>query len=211
MLFLVCFIRTMEHNPKMGDPFVALAANGAPTDSLSAAASSRIEDGLPSSAETMAWQEEVRTFPETLTEVQKATFLKHGELILRRNIRREEFFNALHDEGNGGFAKGMEWRVVDGQSDAEIGDIVVTTLPLAPHEIAQGALKRAFISYVERNTPTPGIANTIVSTESTRYRGPTRSAEADGGFRPEDSPMNEATVDGMLLLGVCSSFMCSAC
>mmetsp|Transcript_42367 Transcript_42367/g.85727 ORF Transcript_42367/g.85727 Transcript_42367/m.85727 type:complete len:383 (+) Transcript_42367:133-1281(+) len=184
--------QTMEQNPKTGDPIVALAAFGAPADSSSAAASSRIDDGVSASAVTSAWQEVVRKFPEKpLSEDQKAVFLAQGELILLRNIRREDFFDALRGEENG-FAKGMEWRVVDPQSDAAVGDIVVTTLPLAPHEIAQRALERAFTSFVDLHAQNPAIANTIVGTGSTRYSGPTRSAEADGGFRPEDSPMNAA-------------------
>jgi hypothetical protein len=179
----------MEQNPK--------TAIGAPADSSSAAASS-CYDGLPSSAEKIAWKKVVRDFPEKpLSKDQKATFLAQGELLLLHDIRREDFFDALRGEENG-FAKGMEWRVVDPQSDAAVGDIVVTTLPLAPHEIAQRALERAFTDYVARSCR-PAISNTIVGTGSTRYSGPTRSAEADGGFRPEDSPMNAAG-KGMLLL-----------
>jgi len=191
------FNRTMKRTPS---PIVALAALGVPADSSSA---SRIDDGLSSSAETSAWQEAgqevVRKFPDSLSKDQKATFLAQGELLLLHNIRREEFLGSLRGEENG-FARGMEWRVVDAQSDAEIGDIVVTTLPCAPHEIAEGALKRAFWDFVARNTASPEIAGTIVDTGSTRYSAPTRSAESDGGFRPTDSPMNAATGKGMLLL-----------
>ena len=183
----------MERTPS---PIVVLAALGAPADSSSA---SRIDDGLSSSAETSAWQEVVRKFPDSLSKVQKATFLQQGELIIVYKIRREEFLGSLRGEEDG-FARGMEWRVVDAQPDAEIGELVVTTLPCAPHERAEGALKRAFWDFVARNTTSPEIAGTIVDTGSTRYSAPTRSAEADGGFTPKNSPRNAATGEGMLLL-----------
>ena len=125
--------------------------------------------------------------PDELEE--KTLLLKYGELTLARNISRSDFLRAcdLSDD----FARGMEFRSKIGEP-SDVGDIVVTSFPFAPHESATRALDRGMISFIDRNTPNLAISTELQPTGSTRYTDATRSAEADGGWRPKGAQSNAA-------------------
>jgi hypothetical protein len=128
-----------------------------------------------------------------LDEREKEALLTDGELTLACGVSRKQFFDSF-DREDDDFARGMEWRAV-GDAHSEVGDIVIIRLPNEPHELAAGALVRAVIEYVARNTAL-NIAGTIVSTGATRCTGGARSSESDGGFRPENSQRSEVSGNG---------------
>ena len=135
------------------------------------------------------WKGIVRKFWEKpLCELDEKALLNEGELTLTRGVSRKQFLDSFKNEDDD-FARGMEWRAV-GDTDSELGDIVIIRLPNAPHESAAAALVTAVNEYIVLKTPSPSIRRSIVPTGATRCTGGARSSESDGGFAPIDSPIN---------------------
>jgi len=152
------------------------------------------------------WKDIVWKFWETpLRKQDKKALLTEGELTLARGVSRKQFLDSFKQEDED-FARGIEWRAV-GDAHAEVGDIVITRLPNAPHERAVGALKQAVFNFVILNTPDPSTGGAIVSTGATRCTGGTRSSESDGGFAPINSPMNTIAGEGEILLNYSTTYM----
>lgn len=135
------------------------------------------------------WKEAIRNlWKKPLGEQEKKELLTEGELTLARNVNRKEFLDSLDHEDDY-FARGIEWRAV-GDTDSDVGDILVIRIPNAPHERAAGALIQAVHSFIERNTPDLSVAGALMPTGSMRCSGGSRSSETDGGFCPEARPGN---------------------